>query len=66
LHNLVCVTSGDGQVQQINELTKFSMGSAARPLFKEILGFAPTNDHQDQIAAARAGVQQYIADAVEG
>jgi hypothetical protein len=66
LHNLVHVTSGNGQVQQINDLSQFSMGSAARPLYKEILGFAPTNEHRDQIAAARAGVQQYIADAVEG
>jgi hypothetical protein len=66
VHNLVHVTSGDAQVQRINELTQFSMGSAARRLYTEILGFAPTNEHQDQIAAARARVQQYIADTVEG
>jgi hypothetical protein len=66
LHNLVHVTSGDAQVQQINELNQFSLGSAARPLYEEILGFVPTNEHLDQIAAARAGVQQYIADTVEG
>src|ERR1043165_1277997 len=66
LHNLVHVTSGNAQVQQINDLTQHSMGSAARPLFKEILGFAPTKEHQDQVAAARARVQQYIADSVEG
>jgi hypothetical protein len=66
VHNLVHVTSGDTQVQQINELTRFSMGSAARPLFQEILGFAPTKDHHDQVAAARTRVQQYIADTVEG
>ena len=66
LHNLVHATSGDAQVQQINELDKFSMGSAARSLYKRILGFAPTNEHRDQIAAARASVQQHIADALEG
>lgn len=66
LHNLVHVTSGEMQAQQINELNQFSTGSASLALFEEILGFAPTTKHQDQIAAARARVQQYIADAVEG
>src|SRR5437764_9074924 len=42
------------------------MGSAAKPFFEEVLGFAPTNQHRDQIAAARARVQQHVADAVEG
>jgi len=66
LHNLVHTTSGQAQVQQINELNQFSMGSAAKPLYEKILGFAPTDEHQDQIAAARGRVQEYIADAVEG
>jgi hypothetical protein len=35
-------------------------------LFKKILGFAPTEEHPDQIAAARARTQEHIADAVEG
>jgi hypothetical protein len=33
LHNLVNVTSGEGQAQQINELNQFSMTSAAKSLF---------------------------------
>jgi Sulfotransferase domain len=66
LHNLVHVTSGEAREQQINELNQFSMGSAAKHWFKEILGFTPTEEHQDQIAAARGRVQEYIANAVEG
>ncbi|MGN6750456.1 MAG: sulfotransferase domain-containing protein [Xanthobacteraceae bacterium] len=66
LHNLVHVTSGEARVQQINELNQFSTGSAAKRWFEMILGFTPTEEHQDQIAAARARVQQYMADAVEG
>lgn len=66
LHNLVHVTSGEAQVQQINELNHFSMGSAAKHLFKEVLGFAPTEEHLTQIAASRGRVQQHVADLVEG
>jgi len=66
LHNLVHVTSGEMQTQQINELNQFSMGSAAKPLYQQILGFTPTDEHQDQIAGARARVQEYMTDAVEG
>ncbi len=66
LHNLVHVTSGEAAAQQINELNQFSMGSAAMPMYEKILGFAPTGQHQNQIAAARARVQEYMTDAVEG
>jgi hypothetical protein len=63
---LVHVASGETQVQQINELNRFSMTSAARPVFDEILGFSATDKHLDQIAAARARVQQHIADSLKG
>lgn len=66
VHNLVHVTSGESQVQQINDLNQFSMTSAAKRFFNEILGFSPTDEHLNQIAAARGRVQQYIADTVEG
>ena len=66
VHNLVHVTSGESQAQQINDLNQFSMTSAAKRFFNEILGFSPTDEHLNQIAAARARVQQYIADTVEG
>jgi len=66
LHNLVHVTSGQAQVQQINELNQFSMGSAGRSLYEEILGFVPTDEDRDRIAAARARVQELIADSVDG
>ena len=66
LHNLVHVTSGQTQAQQINELHQFSLGSAAKHLFKKVLGFAPTDEHLSQIAAARGRVQQHLTDLVEG
>lgn len=66
LHNLVQVTSGAKRAQRINELNQFSMTSAAKSLFDDILGFSVTNKHVEQIAATRARVQQHIADIVEG
>jgi hypothetical protein len=66
LHNLVHVTSGEAQAQQINELNQFTMTSAARFFFDEVLGFSATDKHLDQIAAARGRVQEYIADKVDG
>ena len=52
--------------QQINDLNQFSMTSAAKFLFDEVLGFAPTDEHLSQIAAARARAQQRLAELVEG
>ena len=66
LHNLVHVTSGETQAQQINALNQFSMTSSAKVLFEEVLGFSPTQKHLEQIAAARAGAQRHLADLVEG
>jgi hypothetical protein len=66
LHNLVRVTAGEGQAQPINDLNQFSMTSAAKFLFEEVLGFSPTDKHVEEVAAARAGVQQHLADLVEG
>jgi hypothetical protein len=66
LHNLVHVTSGHTQAQQINDLHQFSLGVANKKPFEEIIGFALTDEHRNEIAAARAKLQQYIADAVEG
>ena len=66
LHNLVHVTSGQAETQQINELNQFSLGIAGKWLYEEILGFAPTNEDRNKIAAARPRVQQYVADGIEG
>jgi sulfotransferase family protein len=66
VHNLVHVTAGEGHAQPINELNQFSMTSAAKYLFEEVLGFHPTEKHLNEIAAARAQTQQYLADLVEG
>jgi Sulfotransferase domain len=66
LHNLVHVTSGQKRTQKINELDQFSVGSAGRPFFEEVVGFELSDKHRDEIAAARARVQQNMADAAEG
>jgi Sulfotransferase domain len=66
IHNLVHVTSGETQAQQINELNQFSATSAAKVLFDEILGPSATDEHLEQIAAARSRVQQHLSDLVEG
>jgi sulfotransferase family protein len=57
---------GQTQAQQINQLHQFSMGSAAKYLFDEILGFSATEKHLEQIAAARGRVQQHLTDLVDG
>jgi hypothetical protein len=66
LHNLVHVTSGQKRAQKINELDQFSVGSAGKPFFEEVVGFELTDKHREQIAAARARVQQNMANAAEG
>jgi hypothetical protein len=66
LHNLVHVTAGEKRAQKINELDQFSVGSAGKPLFEEVVGFELTDEHRPEVAAARAKVQQNMADAVEG
>jgi len=66
LHNLVHVTSGKSQIQEINELDQFSVGIASRTLFENFLGFKVTDKDRDQIAATRARIQQHIAHAVDG
>jgi hypothetical protein len=66
LHNLVHVTSGEKRAQKINELDQFSVGSAGKPLFHEVVGFELTDEHRAEVAAARAKVQQNMANAVEG
>ena len=66
LHNLVNVTSGKSQIQEINELDQFSIGIASRRLFEDFLGFKVTDKDRDQIAAMRTRIQQHIADAIDG
>jgi Sulfotransferase domain len=66
LHNLVHVTSGQRRAQKINELHQFSVGSAGKSLFEEVIGFVLTDEHRAEVAAARAKVQQRLVDAVEG
>jgi hypothetical protein len=66
LHNLVHVTSGQKRAQKINELDQFSVGSTGKPFFEEVVGLELTDKHREEIAAARARVQQNMANAAEG
>jgi hypothetical protein len=66
LNNLVKVMSGESDAQHINKLTSFSAGLAGKRLYIPILGFEPTNEHRDQIAAARHQVHRRVADSYEG
>jgi hypothetical protein len=63
LHNLVHVTSGNSQAQAINDLDQFSIGIVAKATYEDLLGLKLTDNDRDKIAAARARLQQRIADA---
>ncbi len=66
LHNLVKVMSGERDPQHINKLVRFSAGLAGKRLYIPLLGFEPTNEHRDQVAAVRHQVQRHVADSYEG
>ncbi|HZT25524.1 MAG TPA: sulfotransferase domain-containing protein [Pseudolabrys sp.] len=66
LHNLVKVVSDEHDAQDINELHRFSMGISGLAPYEKLLGFTPTDEHRDRIAATRAQVQRDVADAVDG
>jgi hypothetical protein len=66
LHNLINAMSGENELQDINRMNRYSTGVGGKGLYKEILGFEPTNEHRNQIAAARSQVQQRVAEEVDG
>jgi Sulfotransferase domain len=66
LHNLLNAISGEGGTQDINALSRFTAGLAGKELYTEVLGFEPTNEHRNEIAAVRHEVQQLAAGQVEG
>jgi hypothetical protein len=66
LHNLVKAMSGEDEIQDINALNRFTAGVSGREQYAEILGFKPTNEHRDQIAAARHEVQRRVAGQFHG
>jgi len=64
--NLAAIMSGNAEAADLNAIARFSHSANYQTYFKEVLGFTPTAQHADEIAAARAKVQQKIADAHEG
>ncbi len=66
LHNLVKAISGEADTQNINSLGRFTAGLGGKELYAKILGFEPTNEHRDEIAAARHEVQRRAAEHFDG
>jgi hypothetical protein len=66
LHNLAKIMSGEDDAQDINAMGRFSTWELAKHYYTEALGFEPTDDHRNEIAAVRHRVQQRIADENEG
>src|ERR1700733_13863040 len=66
LHNLAKILSGEDEAQSINQMGRFSTWEIRKPYYTDALGFEPTDEHRDQIAAARHQVQQRIADEHDG
>src|SRR5579871_2118681 len=62
LSNLAVVMAGSRDGLDINSIQRFSMGENFAHLYKERLGFAPTDAHRREVAALRHEVQQWIAD----
>jgi hypothetical protein len=66
LHSLIVAMSGDATPQNINGLGRFTAGVGGKDLYAKILGFEPTNEHRDEIAAIRHEVQRRAADHFDG
>jgi len=66
LHNLVKSISGEGDIQNINAMGRFTAGLNDKSLYARVMGFEPTNEHYAEIAAARHEVQRRAADEFEG
>jgi hypothetical protein len=66
LHNLFKGMSGEAGTQDINGLNRFTAAVNGRELYAETLGFKPTDEHRDQIAAARHEVQRRATEQFEG
>jgi hypothetical protein len=66
LSNLAAIMAGEPQKLELNAVARFSHSADFQRHFQEILGFKPTAEHCNEIAAARQRVQQKIADTYEG
>jgi hypothetical protein len=63
---LAKILAGEDEAQDINQMGRFSTWEIRKPNYTEVLGFEPTEEHRDEIAAARHEVQQRIADEYDG
>jgi Sulfotransferase domain len=66
LHNLAKILGGEDEAQDINMMGRFSTWEIRKPNYTEALGFEPTDEHRNEIAAVRHQVQQRIADEYDG
>lgn len=66
LHNLIKATAGETDAQNINALGRFTAGLNGKEAYAKVLGFTPTNDHRDEIAAVRHEVQRIAAEQFDG
>ena len=66
LHNLIKEVSEEGDAENINALGRFTAGVNGKELYEKVLGFVPTNEHRNEIAAVRHEVQRRAADFFDG
>jgi Sulfotransferase domain len=66
LHSLIKAVSGEADTQHINALGRFTAGLGGRELYAKILGYEPTNEHRNEIAAVRHEVQRRAAEHYDG
>lgn len=66
LSNLAAIVAGEAETSDLTSIARFSHSANYQTYFKDILGFRPTAQHANEIAATRAKVQQKIADLHEG
>jgi len=66
LHNLFKAVFGETDSQHINAIGRFTGGVGGKDLYASVLGFEPTNEHRDEIAAVRHEVQRRAADYYDG
>lgn len=62
LSNLAAILAGERDEIDVNGISRFSMGENFAPFYEERLGFKPTSQHREQVAALRHEVQQWMAD----
>jgi Sulfotransferase domain len=66
LNSLIKAFLGETDTQRINAIGRFSGGAGGKELYANILGFEPTNEHRNEIAAVRHEVQRRVAENYDG